>query len=186
MDSRIAKPFVAATAGAVYLMLREKVVRGAPFLRAGFDPTVGDVSGVVRLSGGATGTVVLSLPYALALRIYAAVVGNAHPGFGAVESLVADAVARIASGARAAFSEFDINLRPGEPSVFSGALRALIAEGLRQDGPPWIVMPFRVGGDEFWTQAAITLERPELFCPPEVESRSGGQGILSTMGQSAG
>ncbi len=111
-------PFVTSITSVFATMLDCRISRGKPFVKEGFQPHY-EVSGIIRLSGKATGTVVLSLETAVALAATEAMLLERPPE---INSDVVDAVGEltniVAGGAKAKLEHFALSA--SLPSVIIG------------------------------------------------------------------
>jgi len=118
MTADYINPFLLATASVFDSMLGVKIERKKPFLRKAFDPQF-EVTGVIGLTGKATGTVAFRLPSAVAIAITAKLLGE-QPA--SVNAQVADAVGEVTNmivgAAKAQLASLELSL--GLPTVVIG------------------------------------------------------------------
>jgi chemotaxis protein CheX len=118
MTADYINPFLIATASVFENMLAVKIDRQKPFLRTAFDPQY-EVTGVIGLTGKATGTVAVSLSSRTALEITGRLLGEMPA---AVNAQVSDAIGEvtnmIAGAAKSRLAELELNL--GLPTVIIG------------------------------------------------------------------
>ena len=118
MTADYINPFLLATASVFDSMLAVKIERKKPFLRKAFDPQY-EVTGVIGLTGKATGTVAFSLPSAVAIAITAKLLGEQPTS---VNAQVADAVGEVTNmivgAAKAQLASLELSL--GLPTVVIG------------------------------------------------------------------
>ena len=118
MKSEYVDPFIASIKTVFATMLNCRLTRGEPSAKESFQPHH-DISGVIGLSGNATGAVVLSLGRDAALAITEALL---HERPADINTDVVDAVGEltnmIAGGAKAQFEQF--SLSSSLPSIITG------------------------------------------------------------------
>jgi len=145
-------PFIDATKNVFATMCQVEVTRKKLFLKDDYK-MLGDVSGVMGLSGVATGTVVVSMPTALACLV----VGNmfGEPPKAELSPEVADAVGEIinmiSGQAKAALVKTKYHFTISIPSVVTGAGH----EVMHKKGTPNIVVLFEGAGHEFSLQVCL-------------------------------
>ena len=94
MKAELINPFIASTVQVFATMLRCPLTRGSLQLRSnGFVPEY-EINGIIGLSGGLSGTVIISLQEGVALNATEAMLGVRPPG---VNEDVIDAVGEIAN-----------------------------------------------------------------------------------------
>ena len=118
MRANFINPFLTSTASVFSQMLGVEIRREPPFLRNEFSPQF-DVTGIVGLTGNATGTVAVSLPREMAIAVTEVLTGEVH---GSVNPQVADAVGELTNMiAGAAKSQLEaLQLTLGLPTVIIG------------------------------------------------------------------
>ncbi len=118
MRAEYINPFLVSTASVFSQMLGVAVTRQPPFLRKECSPPH-DVTGIVGLTGKATGTVAVSLPREVAMSVTSALTGESHAS---ITPQVADAVGEltnmIAGAAKAQLEALNLSL--GLPTVIIG------------------------------------------------------------------
>jgi chemotaxis protein CheX len=112
-------PFLLSTASVFEQMLNTQVERGQPFIRKAFEPQF-EVTGIIGLTGKATGTVAFSLSRETAMRITEILLGerpselNPH-----VVDAIGEVTNMIAGAAKARLAELELSL--GLPTVLIGS-----------------------------------------------------------------
>lgn len=118
MRAEYINPFLTSTASVFSQMLGVTVRRQPPFVGNAYAPPH-DVTGIVGLTGKATGTVAVSLPGEMALSVTSALIGECPTS---ITPQVADAVGEltnmIAGAAKAQLESLNLNL--GLPTVIVG------------------------------------------------------------------
>ena len=119
MDVRFINPFISAIRNVFSTMVRTEVTIGKPQVRPG-DLCSADVSGVIGLSGDATGAVVLSFPKVVACKIASMFAGAElsleHPDF---TDAIGELANMVAGNAKKDFSGLNVSI--SLPSVIVGA-----------------------------------------------------------------
>ncbi|MDY6824205.1 MAG: chemotaxis protein CheX [Thermodesulfobacteriota bacterium] len=140
MDVTYINPFINATLNVLQMMASITATHGKPFLKKE-NKLIGDVTGVIGITGDATGTLSLSFDEAAILSIVSAMFGETVD---TVDRDTADAVGEITnmiSGqARKELEDAGKSLNAAIPSVVTGRHHTLIqiAEG------PKIAIPFEI------------------------------------------
>jgi len=118
MNVEFINPFLLATAAVFENMLSVEVRRQTPYVRKALEPQYA-ITGVIGLTGKATGTVAFSLPEEAALAITQRLLGE-RPA--AINAQVTDAIGEvtnmIAGAAKARLAELELSL--GLPTVVIG------------------------------------------------------------------
>ena len=118
MTADYINPFLLATASVFENMLGVKLDRQKPYLRKALDPQH-EVTGVIGLTGRATGMVAFSLPSDVALRITGTLLGETPASVNAqVTDAVGEVTNMIAGAAKAQLAELELSL--GLPTVVIG------------------------------------------------------------------
>ena len=150
-------PFIDATKNVFATMCKVEVTRKKLFLKDDYK-MMGDVSGVMGLSGVATGTVVVSMPTVFACLV----VGNmfGEPPKTELTAEVADAVGEIinmiSGQAKAALVKTKYHFTISLPSVVSGSGHEI----MHKKGTPNIVVLFDGAGHEFSVQVCLAPTAP--------------------------
>ncbi|MCX7934150.1 MAG: chemotaxis protein CheX [Planctomycetota bacterium] len=145
-------PFIAATCNLFRTMCGLEVKRKNLYLKSDYK-MFGDISGVMGLSGQANGSVVISLPKALACAMVAKMLGEAAaPDINdSVRDGVAEIINMIAGQAKAALAETKYHFTISLPSVVVGAGHEI----MHKKGTPNIVIIFDAGEYEFAVQVCL-------------------------------
>ncbi len=148
-------PFIAATCNLFRTMCGLEVKRKNLYLKSDYK-MFGDISGVMGLSGQANGSVVISLPKALACAMVAKMLGEAPaPEINdAVRDGVAEIINMIAGQAKAELAGTKYHFTISLPSVVVGAGHEI----MHKKGTPNIVVIFGAGEHEFAVQVCLAAE----------------------------
>ena len=119
MDAALITPFITSLQNVFETMLQLPVQAGSPALKQDDEPS-NDVSGIIGMSGGVEGAVVLSFPTATAERVVSLFTGeemsHTHEDFA---DAVGELVNMISGGAKAQFAGKEVSISC--PSVVVGA-----------------------------------------------------------------
>ena len=114
-------PFLVSTVTVFRTMLECELVRGQPFLKKNGAQPQFDISGIIGLSGGAKGTVVLSLCRETALRAAETMLGQKPTSIDAdVRDAIGELTNMIAGRGSAKAKLEHMNLSLSLPSVITG------------------------------------------------------------------
>ena len=153
MDARLINPFVSAVQNVFRTMVSVEVRVGKPYIKANGSCSA-DVSGVIGLSGDATGCAVLSFPEAVACRTassFAGVeIGVDHPEF-------ADAIGELANMVAGNAKKDLCGLRCGIslPSVVIGHEHVVS----QSQTAPRLVVPCKTTLGDFFLEVALRAEK---------------------------
>ena len=145
-------PFIEATRNLFSTMCGMKVDRKSLFLKNDHQ-MFGDISGVMGLSGAATGSVVISMPGRLACEAVGKMLGEA-PMKELNESVcdgVAEIINMIAGQAKAALAKTKYHFTISLPTVVKGTGHEIA----HKQGTPNIVVIFGAGAQEFAIQVCL-------------------------------
>lgn len=118
MTADFINPFLSATASVFENMLGVKIAREKALLRNAFAPQY-EVTGVIGLSGKATGTVTFSLPSEVAIAITEKLLGEKPSTVNAqVTDAIGEVTNMIVGAAKAQLAELNLSL--GLPTVIIG------------------------------------------------------------------
>lgn len=150
MDSKTVTAFVASVQGVFESMLQMSVEVGSPSIKESPSCTY-DVSGIIGMSGGVEGNVVLSLPVAVAERIVSTLVGatvsHEDEDFG---DAIGELINMIAGSAKARFETAEpVNITC--PSVVFGSSHGV----LTSKGSITVVIPCTCDCGEFAIEVAL-------------------------------
>lgn len=154
MDVKLINPFISAVQHVFRTMVGSEVSVGQPYVKDDGAATA-DVSGVIGLSGDATGCVVLSYPTEVACKVASAFAGveidKDHEDFadaiGELTNMVAGNAKKDLHGLRIGISM---------PSVVVGEGHVIS----RSRAAPRLVIPCRVEQGRFQVEVALRVEKP--------------------------
>jgi len=145
-------PFIAATIEAISVMTFITPERGNPFLKK--DATAqGDISGIIGFAGEAKGSIALTFPESLALKLYSQMVGETARS---MDDMVRDSIGELANmvagGAKAALAQKGFHFKIAIPSIVVGKNHSI------QHGAaaPFLVVPFSAESETFWLEVSFT------------------------------
>ena len=152
LDVNHVNPFIRATVRTLEALTGLRIERKDLFLKRDYR-MFGDISGVMGLSGTASGSVILSFPANIAVRLVGRMIKRELTG--GVDHLVRDGVGEIvnviAGNAKAAFANTPFHFNISLPSVVSGAGHMIT----HKTGTPCIVVVFAVDGGELALQLCL-------------------------------
>lgn len=145
-------PFIDSTVNVLATMCQMEAKRKKLFLKDDHQ-MLGDVSGVMGLSGAATGSVVVSLPSKLACILVGKMLGEepAETMTGEVSDAVGELINMIAGQAKASLVNTKYHFSISIPSVVSGPGHEIS----HKKGTPNIVVLFEVDGYDFAVQVCL-------------------------------
>jgi chemotaxis protein CheX len=149
MNVAYVNPFITATITTFKTMMDETVKPGAPALKKEPLPS-SDISGVIGLSGDAQGSIALSFPKLMGLKVVSKMLGaevkivgpDLSDGIGELTNI-------IAGNAKQHFK--DLNLSISLPNVVLGKDHVLVG----QKGVPTLIVPFSCTLGEFSMEVAL-------------------------------
>ncbi len=149
MDVSYVNPFIRATLELFKNMLQMEVTKGKLRLKQGEQPTH-DVSGIIGLSGEAQGSIAISFPKVIALKVVSAMLGTPIK---TVDADVTDAIGEmaniIAGNAKKELSEYKLTI--SLPNVVVGKQHTISAP----TGTPTIIIPITGKVGEFAIEVAL-------------------------------
>lgn len=154
MQVELLNPFLNATVDVFRTMLSCELTRGQPTLKRSNAPQY-EVSGLIGLTGGRQGMVVVSLGRMTAMKATEILLGERPDG---IDSQVVDAVGElanmIAGAAKAKLGQFQLNI--GLPSVICGKNHLI---GFPSNSTP-IVLPFESHIGPVCVEVGLANEAP--------------------------
>ncbi len=156
LDVRLINPFINATTEVFKTMAQMEVSRKDLFLKKNYH-MFGDVSGVMGLTGVATGSVVISMPGQLACVLVGRMLGET-PQADVTDSVrdgIGEMVNMIAGHAKAAFAGSEYHFTLSLPVVVTGGGHEIA----HKTGAPCIVVVFEADGKEFAVQVSLSPEK---------------------------
>ncbi len=153
MDVAYINPFVISTIETFKKMLNTEAKPGKVVLKND-DLHSYDVSGIIGLSGEAQGSICMSFPKALALKVVSLLVGTEIKIVGAeVADCIGEVANIIAGNAKQHLTQFNLSI--SLPKVVMGKDHHIAS----QRGVPTIVVPFECPMGEFAME--VSLKTPE-------------------------
>jgi chemotaxis protein CheX len=155
LDVKLVNPFISAATEVMKTVTGIEIVRKDLFLKKNYR-MFGDVSGVMGLSGEATGSVVISMPARLACLLVGRMLGeepraevtdDVRDGIGEIVNMIAGRAKAILAGTE---YHFTLSL----PAVITGTGHEIA----HRSGAPCIAVVFSAGEDEFALQISLSPE----------------------------
>jgi chemotaxis protein CheX len=154
LKSEFINPFLQATVNVISTMAMIEPTAGKPYVKKD-KIAIGDVSGVIGLTGASRGAIVLSFSEGAICKIVGSMLGVEYA---AMDDDVKDAVGEltnmISGDARRRLAEKGIIFEAGIPSIVSGPHHTIesVAKG------PVVAIPFEVEGHKFVIEASFDSE----------------------------
>ena len=149
MDVKYVNPFITATIHLFDTMLKMHVVPGKPVLKQEPYPSF-DVSGIIGLSGSAQGSIVISFPKVMALKVVSALLGTELKVVGPEMTDGIGELANIIAG-NAKQNLEGLNLSISLPNVILGKDHVVAS----QSGTPAIIVPFTCNMGSFAMEVSL-------------------------------
>lgn len=150
VDVAFINPFVAATLNVFETMAQTKAERKELFLKKDYK-MFGDISGVMGLSGAASGSVVISLPSYLAKTLVGRMLNDPNVAESDVRDGIGEIINMISGQAKAALSETKHRFSLSIPTVVAGPGHEIS----HKKGTPCIVVVFQCENDKFAIQVSL-------------------------------
>lgn len=148
-------PFITATVNALETMAFIKPERKDPYMKEDGKAT-GDISGLIGLAGQTTGSVAISFPREMALKVVSNMVGEEMKEFNnEVRDGVGEIANMIAGGAKGELSEKGYHFKLSIPTVVIGSSHNIS----HRTDVPCIVVPFRMEDDTFTIEISLKMEK---------------------------
>ncbi len=152
MDVRFINPFLEATANVIKTMAFITLTPGRPFLKKDH-VALGDVTGIIGLSGDAKGSLSVTLNTALVKQIIRNMLGEEINDLGAeAQDAVGELTNMISGDARRGLAQDGFNLSAAIPTIITGKSHTIkhVVSG------PTIVIPFTSeGGGQVSVEVAL-------------------------------
>ncbi len=149
MDVSYVNPFIRATLETFQTMIQMEVKPGKPAIKKDKEPTY-DVSGVIGLSGEAQGSIAISFPKTIALKVVSAMLGTSIK---TIDADVTDAIGEIANiiagNAKKELSQYKLTI--SLPNVIVGKSHSITAPS----GTPTIIVPIQGNVGEFAMEVSL-------------------------------
>jgi chemotaxis protein CheX len=152
MNAKFINSFLHATVHVLKTMALVEPKAGRPYPKNN-NIAVGDVSGVVGMTGSATGSLALSFSEQCILRIVSGMLGEVHKGIDKeIEDAVGEITNMISGDARRMLQADGYKIEAAIPTVVSGKSHR-IAHVL---GGPSIIIPFEIEGMTFVVDVCLS------------------------------
>ena len=152
MDVSYVNPFIVATVNVFKTMLKTDIKAGSPLLKSQPYPSY-DVSGIIGLSGEAQGSIALSFPRLLALKIVSTMLGTEVKVVGSeVTDGIGELANIVAGNAKQDLSKFKLSI--SLPNVVIGKSHFLASPS----GSPTIAVPFTSPIGEFAMEVCLKTQ----------------------------
>ncbi len=145
MDFELAKPFIKATKDVLSMMAMTEATAGAPYIKKN-NRAVGDVTGIVGMSGNKSGTFSITFSRECAVHIVKQMLGDE------IEDIMRDAqdavgeITNMISGqARIGLEAFGVKMSGTTPTIIFGDNHTIS----HQTKAPVMAVPFKCDGGEF-------------------------------------
>lgn len=151
MKSQYVNPFLLATVNVIKTMAMIEPVAGKPFVKNDKE-AIGDVSGVIGLTGASKGSIVLSFSEGAICAIVGGMLGMEFESMNDdVKDAVGELTNMISGDARRRLAEQGVIFEAGIPNIVSGPHHTInsIAKG------PVVAIPFDVAGHKFVIEACF-------------------------------
>lgn len=136
MNVAFVNPFITATINMFTTMLSTEISPGKPQLKAKPEPSH-DVSGIIGLSGNAQGSIAISFPKVVALKVVSKMLGSEIKVVGPELSDAIGEIANIVAGsAKQDLAQYKLSI--SLPNVIIGKDHVITG----QSGVPTIIVPF--------------------------------------------
>jgi chemotaxis protein CheX len=155
MDVRYINPFLEGTINVLKTMAFVEPRPGKPFLKKD-DTAKGDISGIIGLTGAATGSLALSFSEKCIARIVSNMLGEEITVInGDIKDAVGEITNMVSGDARKRLEAEGINLQAAIPTVVSGENHTIT----HVMGGPSIVIPFQTDDGSFVVDVCISDAR---------------------------
>jgi len=144
-------PFLQAALNVISMMAMLNPEPGKPFLKKD-RKAIGDISGVIGLTGEMKGVVVVSFSTGAACKIVGAMLGEEFTELNAdISDAVGELTNMISGDARRQLAQMGHNFEAGLPTIISGSGHEI--EAITQG--PVIAIPYKVEGHDFVVEASF-------------------------------
>lgn len=151
MKSEHINPFLEATINVISTMAMLQPKAGKPYLKKD-TKAIGDISGVIGLTGDKRGAIVLSFSSGAACKIVGSMLGEEYTDLHKdVEDAVGELTNQVSGDARRRLSALGLTLEAGLPSIIVGPEHHVVT----MCKGPVIVIPFTVEGFDFVVEASF-------------------------------
>ena len=151
MDTRFVNPFLNAVIRVLETMAFVKPVPGKPFLKKN-RLTIGDITGIIGLTGYARGCIIFSLSTDAAIKIVSSMLGEEYTDLSDdVRDGIGELTNIIAGDARRELAENDLVFEAGIPTIIIGKGHEI--ESITKE--PIIAIPFKIAEAPFLIEASF-------------------------------
>jgi len=151
VKSEYINPFMDATVNVIKTMAMLEPVPGKPYLKKG-QKAVGDISGIIGLTGAEKGSVVISFSTPAICAVVGGMLGETYTDLvDDVRDAVGELTNMISGDARRKLAEIGVTFEAGLPSIIVGENHEIEA----MTKGPVIVMPFTLDGNTFVVEASF-------------------------------
>ncbi len=151
MKAEYINPFLSGTINVLKTMASVTPVPGKPYVKKD-KLSIGDISGIIGLTGAKQGSVVVSFTKECALKVISAMLMEEYTELNDdVRDAVGEITNMISGDARKHLAELGLKFEAGIPTVISGKNHEISHSS---DGP-CIVIPFECDGLKFFVEASF-------------------------------
>jgi chemotaxis protein CheX len=156
MEAKYINPFINAVVTTMETMMDVSPVRGTPYLK-GEHTTQGDISSIIGFGGpNISGSVALSFPLPVALKIYSLMMGETvYRITSDVQDVVGEIANIVAGAAKAEMSEQELSFELSIPTVVIGKGHVLGSKG----DIPVMVIPMEIGKHRFIMEITMKFKK---------------------------
>ena len=151
MKAEYINPFLSGTINVLKTMASVTPVPGKPYVKKN-KLSIGDISGIIGLTGAKQGSVVVSFTKECALKVVSAMLMEEFTDLNdEVRDAVGEITNMISGDARKHLAELGLKFEAGIPTVISGKNHEIS----HSSNGPCIVIPFKCDGLEFFVEASF-------------------------------
>jgi len=152
VDVKLINPFISATNTALEMMAMVKPERKKVYLKTN-NVLIGDISGVMGLSGEVSGSIIVSFTAASACLIVGNMLGQTYTEINDdVKDGIQEIVNLIAGQAKTMLKDTEYHFQVSIPTCISGKGHQVN----HQKGVPCVVAEFEVGGHPFTVEVSLS------------------------------
>lgn len=151
MKAEYVNPFLNGTVNVLKTMAFVDPKPGKPFIKKD-KMAIGDISGVIGLTGSTRGAVVVSFSKQCALNVISSMMGETYTELNdEVRDAVGEITNMVSGDARRALSELGANFEAGIPAVIVGKGHEItsMAKG------PCLAIPFKIGDEDLTVEVSL-------------------------------
>ncbi|GMT42365.1 MAG: chemotaxis protein CheX [bacterium] len=151
MNADFINPFLKATINVFSTMAFIKPEPGKPFLKQD-KKAIGDISGIIGLTGAKKGIVILSMSEEAALKVVSSMLGEDHKELNSdVSDAIGEITNMISGDARRELAAKGYNFEAGLPSIIKGPNHVI--ESMAKS--PSVAIPFSLSGAKFVVETSF-------------------------------